>query len=63
MSELLGLAQYDKESGIWRIIELHKEATAIRRAEELESEAGEAVAITRYGKNDIPQLGEQVWMD
>ena len=63
MNECSGLAQYDKESGIWRIVELCEATKTAQRADALESETGEAVAITRYGKNDIPQIGEQVWMD
>ena len=40
------------------------EATKIaQRSIALESETGEAVAITYYSKNDIPQIGEQVWID
>ncbi len=63
MSEYSGLAQYDRAAGIWRIIELCKAEKAGTRSDELEAETGESVAITRYGKNDIPQLGEQVWID
>ena len=54
MNECSGLAQYDKESGIWRIVELCEATKTAQRADALESETGEAVAITRYGKNDIP---------
>ena len=63
MSDYAGLAQYDKESGIWRIVELCEATKTAQRADALESETGEAVAITYYGKNDIPQLGEQVWIN
>ena len=63
MNEYSGLSQYDQESGIWRIVEICEATKASKRADALEIETGEAVAITRYGKNDIPQLGEQVWMD
>ena len=63
MNEYSGLAQYDKESGIWRIVELCKAENAGHRSDELEAETGESVAITHYGKNDIPQLGEQVWIN
>lgn len=63
MNELSGLAQYSEESGIWRIVELCEAKKTAQRADALESETGEAVAVTLYGKNDIPKLGEQVWID
>ena len=63
MNEYSGLAQYDQESGIWRIVELCEEPKTWQRAAALEAETGESVAITRYGKKDIPQIDEQVWIN
>ena len=63
MNELSGLAQYDRASGTWRIVELCEATKASQRSDALESETGEAIAITRYAKHDIPKIGEQVWID
>ncbi|RUQ28348.1 MAG: hypothetical protein EKK68_14810 [Candidatus Competibacteraceae bacterium] len=63
MNECSGLAQYDRTTGCWRIVELCEAKKALHRSDELEAETGEPVTITRYAKYDIPQVGEQVWID